>query len=143
MEEFKKTWFRTVWMVLLLASVAMNYLVRYSAAEWVQSRPMEIFKSVLDWTTIILTVVLFVVHNIENWRTGRRYFWRKWGKWLKAVVFGCLMAAAVLGVMWLARKNGLDLTGGFRWVLYGLLYVVGFVIIYLRMKYVQNKHKKD
>ena len=143
MEEFKKTWFRTVWMVLLLASVAMNYLVRYSAAEWVQSRPMEIFKSVLDWTTIILTVVLFVVHNIENWRTGRRYFWRKWGKWLKAVVFGCLMAAAVLGVMWLARKNGLDLTGGFRWLLYGVFYVVGLVILYLRMKYVQNKHKKD
>ena len=143
MEEFKKTWFRTVWMVLLLASVAMNYLVSYSAAEWVQSRPVEVFKAILDWTTIILTVVLFVVHNIENWRTGRRYFWRKWGKWLKAVVFGCLMAAALLGVMWLARKNGLDLTGGFRWVLYGLCYVVGFVIIYLRMKYVQNKHKKD
>ena len=143
MEEFKKTWFRTVWMVLLLASVAMNYLVRYSAAEWVQSRPVEVFKGILDWTTIILTVVLFVVLNIENWRTGRRYFWRKWGKWLKAVVFGCLMAAAVLGVMWLARKNGLDLTGGFRWVLYGLCYVVGFVIIYLRMKYVQNKYKKD
>ena len=53
------------------------------------------------------------------------------------------MAAVVLGVMWLARKNGLDLTGGIRWVLYGLLYVVGFVIIYLRMKYVQNKYKKD
>ena len=143
MEEFKKTWFRTVWMVLLLASVAMNYLVRYSAAEWVQSRPVEVFKAILDWTTIILTVVLFVVLNIEAWRTGRRYFWRKWGKWLKAIVFGCLMAAAVLGVMWLARKNGLDLTGGFRWVLYGLCYVVGFVIIYLRMKYVQNKYKKD
>ena len=143
MEEFKKTWFRTVWMVLLLASVAMNYLVRYCAAEWVQSRPMEVFKSVLDWTTIILTVVLFVAHNIENWRTGRRYFWRKWGKWLKAVVFGCLMAAALLGVMWLARKNGLDLTGGFRWVLYGLLYVVGLVILYLRMKYSKSKYKKD
>ena len=143
MEEFKKTWFRTVWMVLLLASVAMNYLVCYSAAEWVQSRPMGVFKSVLDWTTIILTVVLFVAHNIENWRTGRRYFWRKWGKWLKAVVFGCLMAAALLGVMWLARKNGLDLTGGFRWVLYGLLYVVGLVILYLRMKYSKSKYKKD
>ena len=140
MEEFKKTWFRTVWMVLLLASVAMNYLVRYSAAEWVQSRPVEVFKGILDWTTIILTVVLFVVLNIENWRTGRRYFWRKWGKWLKAVVFGCLMAAAVLGVMWLARKNGLDLTGGFRWVLYGLCYVVGFVILYLRTKHGKNKY---
>ena len=143
MEEFKKTWFRTVWMVLLLASVAMNYLVSYSAAEWVQSRPMEIFKTVLDWATIILTVVLFVVLNIEAWRTGRRYFWRKWGKWLKAIVFGCLMAAAVLGVMWLACKNGLDLTGGFRWLLYGLCYVVGFVIIYLRMKYSKSKYKKD
>ncbi|MBR5281233.1 MAG: hypothetical protein IKU22_00460 [Alistipes sp.] len=143
MEEFKKTWFRTVWMVLLLASVAMNYLVRYSAAEWVQSRPVEIFKAILDWTTIILTVVLFVVLNIEAWRTGRRYFWRKWGKWLKAVVFGCLMAAAVLGVMWLARKNGLDLTGGIRWVLYGVFYVVGLVILYLRMKYSKSKYKKD
>ena len=143
MEEFKKTWFRTVWMVLLLASVAMNYLLCYSAAEWVQSRPMEVFKTILDWTTIILTVVLFVAHNIENWRTGRRYFWRKWGKWLKAIVFGCLMAALVLGVMWLARKRGLDLTGGYRWVLYGVIYVVGFVIIYLRMKYSENKYKKN
>ncbi len=143
MEEFKKTWFRTVWMVLLLASVAMNHLARYSAAEWVQSRPVEVFKAILDWTTIILTVVLFVVCNIEAWRTGKRYFRRKWGKWLKSIVYGCLMAAAVLGVMWLARKNGLDLTGGIRWGLYGLLYVVGFVIIYLRMKYIQNKHKKD
>ena len=143
MEEFKKTWFKIVWAVLLIASLALGYLGRYCTAEWAQSRPMEVFKTILDWTTIILTVVLFVVHNIENWRTGRRYFWRKWGKWLKSVVFGCLMAAAVLGVMWLARKNGLDLTGGFRWVLYGLCYVVGFVIIYLRMKYVQNKHKKD
>ena len=143
MEEFKKTWFRTVWMVLLLASVAMNYLVSYSAAEWVQSRPVEVFKAILDWTTIILTVVLFVVHNIENWRTGRRYFWRKWGKWLKAVVFGCLMAAALLGVMWLARENGLDLTGGRRWLLYGVFYVVGLVILYLRMKYSKSKYKKD
>lgn len=143
MEEFKKRWFKIVWAVLLIASLALGYLGRYCAAEWVQSRPMEIFKSVLDWTTIILTVVLFVAHNIENWRTGRRYFWRKWGKWLRAVVFGCLMAAALLGVMWLARKNGLDLTGGFRWVLYGLCYVVGFVIIYLRMKYGENKYKKN
>ena len=143
MEELKRTWFKIVWAALLLASVGMGYLMRYSAAEWVQSSSMEVLKSFLDWITIILTVVLFVAHNIENWRTGRRYFWRKWGKWLKAIVFGCLMAAVVLGAMWLARKNGLDLTGGFRWVLYGLCYVVGFVIIYLRMKYVQNKHKKD
>lgn len=143
MEEFKKTWFRTVWMVLLLASVAMNYLVRYSAAEWVQSRPVEVFKAILDWTTIILTVVLFVVLNIEAWRTGKRYFWRKWGKWLKAIVFGCLMAALAIGVMWLARENGLDLTGARRWLLYGVFYVVGLVILYLRMKYSKSKYKKD
>ena len=143
MEEFKKSWFKIVWAVLLIASLALGYLGRYCAAEWVQSRSMEIFKSVLDWTTIILTVVLFVVHNIENWRTGRRYFWRKWGKWLKAVVFGCLMAAALLGVMWLARENGLDLTGGRRWLLYGVFYVVGLVILYLRMKYSKSKYKKD
>ena len=143
MEEFKKTWFRTVWMVLLLVSVAMNYLVSYSAAEWVQSRPVEVFKAILDWTTIILTVVLFVVLNIEAWRTGKRYFWRKWGKWLKAIVFGCLMAALAIGVMWLARENGLDLTGGRRWLLYGVFYVVGLVILYLRMKYSKSKYKKD
>ena len=143
MEEFRKSWFKIVWAVLLIASLALGYLGRYCAAEWVQSRPMEIFKSVLDWTTIILTVVLFVVHNIENWRTGRRYFWRKWGKWLKAIVFGCLMAALAIGVMWLARENGLDLTGGRRWLLYGVFYVVGLVILYLRMKYGENKYKKD
>lgn len=143
MEEFKKTWFKIVWAVMLLVSLAMNYLGRYSVAEWVQSRPMEVFKTVLDWTTIILTVVLFVVCNIENWRTGKRYFWRKWVKWLKAIGFGCLMAAMVLGIMWLARKNGFDLTGGFRWVLYGVFYVVGFVILYLRAKYSKSKYKKD
>ncbi len=143
MEEFKRTWFKIVWAVLLVASVAMGYLVRYSAAEWVHSHPVEVLKTILDWITITLTVVLFVFHNIEAWRTGRRYFWRKWGKWLKAIVFGCLMAALVLGVMWLALKRGLDLTGGYRWVLYGVLYVVGFVIIYLRMKYSENKYKKN
>lgn len=141
MEELKRTWFKIVWAVLLIASVGMSYLVRCSAAEWVQSRPVELLKYILDWTTIILTVVLFVAHNIENWRTGRRYFWRKWGKWLKSIIFGCLMAALLLGIMWLARENGLDLTGSFRWVVYGLFYVIGFVIIYLRAKY--NKHRKD
>ena len=141
MEELKRTWFKIVWMVLLVASVGMSYLSRCSAIEWVQSRPFEVLKVFLDWITIILTVALFVVHNIENWRTGRRYFWRKWGKWLKALVFGCLMAALLLGVMWLVRKNSLDLTGNFRWVLYGLFYVIGFIIIYLRMKY--NNHRKN
>ena len=143
MEEFKRTWFKIVWAVLLVASVAMSYLVRYSAAEWVHSHPVEVLKTILDWITITLTVVLFVFHNIEAWRTGRRYFWRKWRKWLKAIVLGCLMAVLVLGVMWLARKRGLDLTGGYRWVLYGVLYVVGFVILYLRTKYGKSKYKKN
>lgn len=143
MEEFKKTWFKIVWTALLLASVGMGCLMRYSAAEWVQSSSMEVLKSFLDWITIILTVVLFVAHNIENWRTGRRYFWRKWGKWLKSIIFGCLMAALLLGIMWLARENGLDLTGGRRWLLYGVFYVVGLVILYLRMKYSKSKYKKD
>ena len=143
MGEFKKTWFKIVWSVLLIASLTLGWLTRYSTAAWVQSHSVSVLKAILDWTTIILTVVLFVVQNVENWRTGKRYFWRKWGKWLKAIVFGCLMAALVLGIMRLARENGLDLTGGFRWVLYGVFYVVGFVILYLRTKYSKSKYKKD
>ena len=44
MEELKRTWFKIVWMVLLVASVGMSYLSRCSAIEWVQSRPFEVLK---------------------------------------------------------------------------------------------------
>ena len=143
MEELKRTWFKIVWAGLLLVSLALSYIQRYANAAWAQGHTMEVLQNVLGWIVLPMTVVLLVLHCIENWRTGRRYFWRKWGKWLKSIIFGCLMAALLLGIMWLARENGLDLTGTARWVLYGVLYVIGFVILYLRAKYSKSKYKKD
>ena len=134
MEELKRTWFQIVWAGLLLASVAMSYLVRYSAAEWVQSRPVEVFKIFLDCITITLTVVLFVVHNIENWRVGRRYFWRVCRRWGGALLGGALMATVLVALVkffksgWMFDGNIYDTeVKTFLFVLFslgGLLYMI-------------------
>ena len=134
MEELKRTWFQIVWAGLLLASVAMSYLVRYSAAEWAQSHAMDVLDEVLGWICLPMTVILFILKCVENWRTGRRYFWRVCRRWGAALLGGALMAAVLVALVkfcksgWMFDGNIYDTEAKiFIFVLFslgGLLYMI-------------------
>lgn len=109
MGEFKKKWFQTVWALMTLASVVINWLQRGSDAEWVHSAGMEMLSQVLLWMLLPLTILLFILHCAENWRTGERYFWRKWQRWGKAAVAGVVLAVVLVLVIRYFRGDSLML----------------------------------
>ena len=64
MGELSKKWFQTVWMCLLLVSVAINYIQRYVDAAWAHSAGIVMLDKVLFWIILPLTVIIFVWHCI-------------------------------------------------------------------------------
>lgn len=99
MEEFKKQWFQAVWAGLVLASLAVHYIQRWVDAAWAQSHAMDVLDDVLGWICLPMTVILFILKCVENWRVGRRYFWRVCRRWGGALLGGTLMAAVLVALV--------------------------------------------
>lgn len=106
MGEFKKKWFQIVWAGLLLVSLALNYLQRWVDAAWAQSHALEVLNDVLGWIVLALTAMLFVLHCVENWHTGKRYFWRKCRRWGSSIFWGVLLAAVLLVLIRFFKSGG-------------------------------------
>ena len=106
MEEFKKQWFQTVWAGLVLASLAVHYIQRWVDAAWAQSHAMEVSNDVLGWICLPMTVILFIVKCVENWRMGRRYFWRVCRRWGSALFLGTLMAVVLVYLVRYFKSGG-------------------------------------
>lgn len=141
----KKKWFQIVWVGLLLVSLALNYLQRWVDAAWAQNHALTVFSDVLGWIVLALTVVLFVLHCVENWRTGKRYFWRKCRRWGGNIFLGTLMAVAVLLVIRFVKSGGaLENVLPERWFnifMFVVLSVGG--LLYMIARYKFNNSNKD
>ena len=107
MGEFNKKWFQIVWACLLSASLAINYIQRWSNAAWAHSASIEILDKVLIWITLPLTVILFVWKCVGYWRTSDRLFWRKCRRWGTSLAVGTAAAVVlVLLVKYLKGESG-------------------------------------
>ena len=109
MGEFQKKWFQIVWACLLIASVVMNYIQRYSDAAWAHSAGFEMLGKVLMWIVLPLTVILFVWKCVGYWRAGERLFWRKWLRWTKALLAGVVLSVVFVLVIRYFRGDALML----------------------------------
>lgn len=145
MEELKRRWFQAVWAGLLLVSLALNYLQRWVDAAWAHSHAMTVFSDVLGWIVLALTVVLFVLHCVENWRTGKRYFWRKCRRWGSNLFLGTLMAVVVfLAIRFI--KSGCVLEGILpeKWFNISMFVVLSFGgLLYMIARYKFNRPNND
>ena len=112
MGEFQKKWFQTVWACLLIASVTIGHIQRWSDAAWAHSASIEILSKVLMWITLPLTVVLFVWLCIGLWRTSEKLFWRKLLRWAKSIVAGVVLSVVLVLVVRYFRGDALMLEQG-------------------------------
>lgn len=145
MGEFKKTWFQIVWAGLTICTLTLGWIRRKVDAAWAQSHALEVLSDVLGLIALALTVVLFVVHCVENWQKGKRYFWRVCRRWGSALFWGTLMAA-VLVVLVRYFKSGGALAAAlpdkeFNIFLFVLFSLGGLLYMIARYKY--NHPNKD
>ena len=134
MEELNRKWFKIVWALLLLASVAIDYIQRMSDALWAHGPVVEILDKTLFWIMLPATVLLLVLYWIGNWRTGERYFWKK----LRAqasVMFigGGLGFLLVLVVQW-CKGDAVEMSSMARATVLAIFSVVGLMIGYARYR---------
>lgn len=105
MGELSKKWFQTVWMCLLIVSVAINYIQRMSDALWAHSAGIEMLDKVLFWITSFLTIIIFVWHCIGYWRTSERLFWRMLRRWCGSLIIGVVCAVILVLLVHYAKGN--------------------------------------
>ncbi len=145
MNELKKRWFQIVWAGLTLCSLVFAWIRRGVDAQWVQSRAFEVLSDVLGWIVLVMTVVLFVVHCIENYHTGRRYFWRICRRWGSALFWGVLMASVLVVVVKYFKSGGAFAAAlpdkEVNIFLFVLLSLGG--VLYMIAKYKYNHPNKD
>ena len=135
MGEFQKKWFQTVWACLLIASVTIGHIQRWSDAAWAHSASIEILSKVLMWITLPLTVVLFVWLCIGLWRTSERLFWRKLRRWGGALAIGAVAAVVlVLLVKHIKGESG-TVSEGDRTLIVGLFAGAGLIYVVARYKF--------
>ncbi len=128
MEENHRRVFTTIWAILLLGSVVLGHIIHYSDSAWTQSESIITLNSILFYITAIITVILFVWHNILYWRQGRRLFWRKWQKWTKGLMIGILMLVALLlAINALRGDEEISINNGERLTIF-LVFVIGGLI---------------
>lgn len=107
MEEFKKKWFQNVWLCLVLASVTITYIQRWSDAQWAHGAGIEMLNTVLTWIILPLTVILLVCKYIGYWRQGERLFWKKCRRWGLTLALGVVCAVVlVLVVRYVKGESG-------------------------------------
>ena len=135
MGEFNKKWFQTVLMGLLFASLVIDYIQRMSDALWAHSEAIIMLDKVFTWILLPLTVLLFVLHNVESWRKGARYFWRQWQKGATAVLVGGGLAFLLVLIVKSCKGDALEIDNEARMVILAIFEVLGLVIAFARYKF--------
>lgn len=135
MGEFNKKWFQTVWMGLLFASLVIDYIQRMSDAQWAHSEAIEMLDTILLWIVFPLTVLLFILHNIQMWRQGARYFWRQWQKGATAVLVSGGLAFLLVLIVKKCKGEALEINNEARMIILAIFAVIGLVIAFARYKF--------
>lgn len=135
MGEFNKKWFQTVWMGLLFASLVIDYIQRMSDAQWAHSEAIEMLDTILLWIVFPLTVLLFILHNIQMWRQGARYFWRQWQEGATAVLVGGGLAFLLVLIVKKCKGEALEIDNEARMIILAIFAVIGLVIALARYKF--------
>lgn len=135
MGEFNKKWFQNVWMGLLFASLVIDYIQRMSDAQWAHSEAIEMLDTILLWIVFPLTVLLFILHNIQMWRQGARYFWRQWQKGATAVLVGGGLAFLLVLIVKKCKGEALEINNEARMIILAIFAVIGLVIAFARYKF--------
>ena len=135
MEEFKKKWFENVWLALLFVSLVIDFIQRKVDTVWAHGVAIEMLDKVFMWIIFPLTVLLFVLHNIESWRKGERYFWREWQKGATAVLVGGGLAFLLVLIVKSCRGEALEIDNEARMVIMAIFAVIGLVIAFARYKF--------
>ena len=135
MGEFNKKWFQTVWMGLLFASLVIDYIQRMSDAQWAHSEAIEMLDTILLWIVFPLTVLLFILHNIQMWRQGARYFWRQWQKGATAILVSGGLAFLLVLIVKKCKGEALEINNEARMIILAIFAVLGLVIALARYKF--------
>lgn len=135
MGEFNKKWFQTVWMGLLFASLVIDYIQRMSDAQWAHSEAIEMLDTILLWIVFPLTVLLFILHNIQMWRQGARYFWRQWQKGATAILVSGGLAFLLVLIVKKCKGEALEINNEARMIILAIFAVIGLVIAFARYKF--------
>lgn len=142
MGEFQKKWFQIVWMLLLFASLVVDSIPRMSDALWAHSEAIAVLDKILTWTILPMTILLIVLHNIESWHKGERYFWRHWQKGAAVVaVGGGLGFLLVIIVKW-CKGDAPNIDNGTRMIILGVFALIGLVWAFARYKF-RNWQSKE
>lgn len=135
MGEFNKKWFHIVWMGLLLASLVIDYIQRMSDAQWAHSEAIEMLDTILLWIVFPLTVLLFILHNIQMWRKGARYFWRQWQKGATAILVSGGLAFLLVLIVKKCKGEAVEINNEARMIILAIFAVIGLVIVFARYKF--------
>ena len=135
MGEFNKKWFQTVWMGLLFASLVINYIQRMSDAQWAHSEAIIMLDRVFTWILLPLTLLLFILHNVESWRKGARYFWRQWQKGATAMLIGGGLGFLLVLIVKSCKGEALEIDNEARMVILAIFAAIGLVIAFARYKF--------
>lgn len=135
MGEFNKKWFHIVWMGLLLASLVIDYIQRMSDAQWAHSEAIEMLDTILLWIVFPLTVLLFILHNIQMWRQGARYFWRQWQKGATAILVSGGLAFSLVLIVKSCKGEAVEINNEARMIILAIFAVIGLVIVFARYKF--------
>lgn len=135
MGEFNKKWFQTVWMGLLFASLVIDYIQRMSDAQWAHSEAIEMLDTILLWIVFPLTVLLFILHNIQMWRQGVRYFWRQWQKGATAILVSGGLAFLLVLIVKKCKGEAVEIDNEARMIILAIFAVIGLVIAFARYKF--------
>lgn len=142
MGEFNKKWFQAVWGCMLLASVIINRIPRWSDAAWAHGAAIETINTVLLWITLPLTIIMFIALCINYWRQGERLFWRMWRRWGGALAVGIILAAVLVLLVRYFKDGSATIDENERRILVGIFAGAGLIWAVARYKF-QNWHKKE
>lgn len=134
MEELNRKWFKIVWALLLFASLTIDYIQRMSDALWAHGPVVEALDKILLWIMLPMTLLLFVLYWIGNWRVGERYFWKKLRTQAGAMfIGGGLGFLLVLVVQW-CKGDAVEMSSMARATVLAIFSVVGLMIGYARYR---------
>ena len=122
-------------MGLLFASLVIDYIQRMSDAQWAHSEAIEMLDTILLWIVFPLTVLLFILHNIQMWRKGARYFWRQWQNGATAVLVGGGLAFLLVLIVKKCKGEALEINNEARMIILAIFAVIGLVIALARYKF--------
>lgn len=140
MGEFQKKWFQVVWIIMIIASLSINYIQRWVDSAWAHSAGVEMLGSVIQWITLPLTIILFIWLCIGYWRTSERLFWRKLRSWGGALAIGIALAAVLALLIHYAKGEKTTLDEEARVFILGAFAAGGLIYAVARYKF-QHWHK--